>query len=85
MADLRHEEFDQLLKNRSEYKKTRENNYKNGSKERLSKILKKKVETTMIGALSSIEEHFGFLWSTNDGQLTDQQSEMYDIYQPLSV
>ena len=83
MADLKRDEFDKLLKNRSEYKKIREDNYKNGSKERLSKILKKKVETTMIGALSSIEEHFGFLWSTNDGQLTDQQSEMYDIYQKI--
>lgn len=62
------------------YKKLRENKYKLDSKDRLSKILKKKIQTTMIGALSTIEENFGFLWETKDGQLTKEQEMMKSLY-----
>ena len=55
------EDFNDLIRKQSEYKSTREDKYKAESKDRLGKILKKKVQTTMIGALSSIEEHFSFL------------------------
>ena len=55
------EDFNELVRQQSDYKKKREDKYKTDSRERLSKILKKKVETTMIGALSSVEEHMGFL------------------------
>lgn len=72
--------YDDIIKQQSEYKKIREEKYKYDSKDRLSKILKKKVETTMIGALSSMEEHFGFLWN-NKGELTPEQQMMYDLYQ----
>jgi len=72
-----------LIKKQSEYKQTREEKYKYDSKDRLSKILKKKVETTMIGALSSIEEHFGFLWQSKNGTLTQEQKIMYDAYQKI--
>jgi hypothetical protein len=44
---------------RADYKKARELKYKVDSKDRLAKILKKKIQTTMIGALSTIEENFG--------------------------
>jgi len=53
---------------KSEYKKAREQKYKTDSKDRLSKIMKKKIKTTMIGALSSIEENFGFLWDGDEEQ-----------------
>ena len=76
------ENFDDLIKNQVEYKSIREQKYRSDSKERLAKILKKKVQTTMIGALSSIEEHFGFLWDSN-GELSEQQKLMYDLYQKL--
>ena len=76
------DQYDKLIKQQGEYKKTREDNYKFNSKERLSKILKKRVETTMIGALSSIEEHFSFLWDS-DGDLSEQQQAMYDTYQQV--
>lgn len=69
-----------FVKNRKEYKAARESKYKNDSKDRLSKILKKKIQTTMIGALSSVEEHFGFLWSNKDGELTQEQKDMRDLY-----
>ena len=77
------ENFDKLIRQRSEYKSIREDQFKYDSKERLSKILRKKVETTMIGALSSVEEHLGFLWSGDGGELTEQQKAMYDIYQKI--
>lgn len=62
------------------YKKLRESKYKLDSKDRLSKILKKKIHTTMIGALSTIEENFGFLWETKDGKLTKEQEMMKSLY-----
>jgi hypothetical protein len=63
-----------------DYRKVREKKYKSDSKDRLSKILKKKIQTTMIGALSSIEENFGFLWQSEDGKLTQDQKIMKDLY-----
>ena len=76
------ENFDDLIKNQVEYKNVREQKYKSDSKERIAKILKKKVQTTMIGALSSIEEHLGSLWDS-DGEMSEQQKLMYDLYQKL--
>ena len=76
-------DFDKLIRDRSEYKQTREEKYKYDSKDRLSKILKKKVQTTMIGALSSIEEHFSFLWSTEGSEMTPEQQIMYDTFQKV--
>lgn len=66
--DEKDKDFYALSKERSEYKKAREQKYKSDSKDRLSKIMKKKIQTTMIGALSSIEEHFGFLWESDSEQ-----------------
>lgn len=74
------ENFNELIRKQNEYKSTREDKYKTDSKDRLSKILKKKVETTMIGALSSIEDHFAFLWT---GQETPEQKIMYDLFQKV--
>jgi len=76
------DEYNNLIRQHSEYKKVKEDKYKCESKDRLSKILKKKVQTTMIGALSSIEKHFGFLW-TSEGELTPAQKVMYEIYQSV--
>lgn len=47
----------------------------NKSKYRLSDNIKKKIETTMIGSLSSIEKYFGFLWE-ND-KLTEEEKAKY--------
>ena len=61
------------------YKTARDKKYKEDSKQRLSKILKKKIQTTMIGALSSIEENFGFLW--NDDSVSEKDKIiMKDLY-----
>jgi hypothetical protein len=57
------------------YKKIREEKYKLDSKDRLSKILRKKIQTTMIGALSSLEENFGFLWDSENTNLSEEQKK----------
>lgn len=75
--------YDDLIRKQSEYKSMREDKYRVDSKDRLSKILKKKVQTTMIGALSSIEEHFSFLWSTENPEMTPEQKIMYDTFQKV--
>ena len=73
-----------LIRSKPDYKQTREDKYKVDSKDRLSKIMRKKIETTMIGALSTIEEHFGFLWNNEDGTpLTAEQTTMKDLYQQV--
>lgn len=76
-------DINDLIRQKSEYKKAREDKYKQDSRDRLGKIVKKKVETTMIGALSSIEQHFGFLWQNSGGQLTKEQQVMFDLYQKV--
>jgi len=78
------ENFDELIRKQQEYKAAREDKFKNDSKDRLSKILKKKVETTMIGALSSVEDHFSFLWTNqNGGSQTPEQKIMHDLFQKV--
>jgi|SRR5210317_554374 len=78
------ESYNNLIRQHVQYKKIKEDKYTSDSKDRLAKILKKKVETTMIGALSSIESHFGFLWEVEKGEtLTAEKKIMYEIYQKV--
>lgn len=44
---------------------------------------KKKIDTTMIGALSSIEEIFGDLWNHLGYNKTDEQLEWHSKYEKL--
>ena len=66
-----------------DYKNIRDKKYQIDSKDRLSKILKKKVQTTMIGALSTMEKYFGFLWNSDTGKLTEDQKKMLELYQEM--
>ena len=73
-----------LIRKRSDYKQQRDDKYRVDSKERLSKIIKKKIETTMIGALSCLEVNFGFLWKHQDGEpASEEQLYMKEIYQKI--
>lgn len=60
----------------NKYSIKRYSKYKEDSRERLSGNVKKKMQTTMIGAISSIEEHFGFLWQNN----TPEAEEMRQLF-----
>tara|TARA_R110002020_G_scaffold80276_3_gene200404 strand:- start:2182 stop:2571 length:390 start_codon:yes stop_codon:yes gene_type:complete len=73
--------YDDLIRSSRKYKSTKEDKYKESSKDRLYKISKKKVETTMIGALSSIEKHFGFLWGHESQEdLSPEEQHIKSIY-----
>ena len=77
-------EYEELARIAKKRKMDKEERYKESSKDRLQKIASKKIQTTMIGALSSIEKHFGFLWShENDGELTPEQEHMRDLYDEI--
>ena len=74
--------YQDLIRASNKYKVDKDSKYKEDSKDRLLKISKKKVQTTMIGALSTIEKHFGFLWGHEEGDnLTDEQKHMRDLFE----
>lgn len=75
-------EFKEMIRASSNYKKDKESKHKEESKTRLSKIAQKKIQTTMIGALSSIEKNFGFLWSHEDSDtLTPEEEHMKELFE----
>ena len=53
------------------------------SKTRLKKEISKKIQTTMIGSLSSMEKFFGFLWGEESDELTKDQVKMRDIFEEM--
>lgn len=53
------------------------------SKTRLKKEIKKKIETTMIGALASVEKYFGHLWGHNSLEPTKEQAGLKELYEEL--
>lgn len=54
--------------------------WKNKSKKRLKDIALKKIKTTMIGAISAIEEQFGDLWGHGQDNTTKDQEKMRSIW-----
>lgn len=66
----------ELAKRAAEYRKVREERLKQVSRDRLLKIAKKKIQTTMIGALSAIEKRLDFLLQDNDPKLNDVFEEL---------
>lgn len=75
--------FNDLLKQSLDYKQKRDSRYKEVSKDRLCKIAKKKVQTTMIGSLSSIEKHLGFLWGHGEAveDLSPEQAAVRALFE----
>ncbi len=63
--------------------------YREDSKQRLKKVATQKIRTTMIGALSSIEKKFGFLWGLDEngrdkgGELTKEEEELKTMFDTL--
>ena len=76
------DKYNQMLKMSLDLKKKRDDKYKEISSDRLFNVAKKKVQTTMIGALSTLEEHFGFLWGFEQSEdLTPEQQHMKTIFE----
>ena len=72
-----------FLQKSLDLKQAREERYKEVSRDKLFKASKKKIQTTMIGALSTIEEQFGFLWGfdISEEQRTPEQKKIHEIYE----
>ena len=73
--------YAEMVRKSEGYKSDKTNKSKEVSKERLLKISKKKIQTTMIGALSTVEKHFGFLWGHESSEpLSPEQEHLKEIY-----
>lgn len=75
------DDFSNYLRKSFDLKQKKEDRQKELSRDRLLNASKKKVQTTMIGSLSSIESHFGFLWESEDP--TPEQKELRNIFEDL--
>lgn len=66
-------------------KQLSEEKYKENSRRRLSNIISKKFETTMIGSLDIIEKNLGFLWGHGKdyGEKSTSEKMYYDLYQEI--
>ena len=69
------DDYNKFLRVSLDHKNVRQERYKEMSRNKLFKAARKKIETTMIGALSTIEEHFGFLWGFNDDENAEPTPE----------
>ena len=76
--------YAELVRNSDKYKTDKSAKFKEVSKDRLLKISKKKIQTTMIGALSTLEKSFGFLWGHESSEpLTPEQEHLKELYEEV--
>lgn len=69
------------LKRIIERRRKSPNQYHKISRDRIKRIQKKKVQTTMIGALAAFEEAFGYVWGQGQKDKTDEQKRMSAIWE----
>ena len=65
----------ELFKQKKKLDEDKKKQYKASSRDRLGKIITTKIKTTMIGALETIEQNFGFLW--------EDSVEMRELYEKV--
>ena len=77
------EEYNNFLKQSLDLRSAREERGKELSKDKLFKAARKKIQTTMIGSLSTLESSFGFLWGFDvaEEDKTSEQKKVYEIYE----
>tara|TARA_R100000315_G_C5234280_1_gene145531 strand:+ start:253 stop:645 length:393 start_codon:yes stop_codon:yes gene_type:complete len=75
----------QLAASQQKKREAKEIKYKDKSKKRLSNIVNTKIKTSFIGAISSCEKNFGFLWGhgKDDDDLNEQELEMKEIWEEV--
>lgn len=68
-----------------ERKKQNESRRKERSANRLETNMAKKIKTTMIGALASFEDGFGYLWGIDDdyNALTQEQLDLRELWEEV--
>lgn len=78
------DKYKEIIRQRAKTKDKQSEQYKESSKDRLQKIINKKMQTIMIGALASIEANLGFLWAHNERRkLTPEEQHMKDLYEKI--
>jgi hypothetical protein len=75
------DDFSNYLRKSFDLKQKKEERQKELSRDRLLGAAKKKIQTTMIGSLSSLEQHFGFLWESENP--TPEQKQLKNIFEDL--
>jgi hypothetical protein len=75
------DDFSQYLKKSFDLKQKKEERTRELSKDKLFGVAKKKVQTTMIGSISSIETHFAFLWDVENP--TMEQVQLKNIFEEV--
>ncbi len=76
-------EFDKNKKMFEDYRKIKEERHRNMSYDSLKERVVNRLKTTMIGAISSIEDKLGFLWGHNEDDLDEQQLKIKVIFDEL--
>ena len=78
-------EYAKFLKNSLQYKNARDQRSKDVSHDELLRRAKKKIQTTMIGSLSDVENLFGFLWGFGDNNTepSEEQEHMKEIFEEV--
>lgn len=79
------DKFSEVVSYRNENKIRSKDIYREQSRRRLQKSVETKINTTMIGAISAMEETFGFLWGQGKPKhmLTDSELEMLALKEDL--
>jgi len=74
-----------LAANNQKQRESQERKYKERSKKRMSNIIGTKIKTSFIGAISSCEKNFGFLWGygKEDSELTDEELKMKEVWEEI--
>lgn len=77
-----YDNMQQVKRDREQERIVRNEQYKVDSRNRLGKILKKKIDTAYIGAISVFEEAFGDLWGHGklESELTSIQNNNRKIW-----
>ena len=82
VQDDSYEEYAQFKHKGNKKSYTSTDKYKDSSKRRLTNIIKKKFNTTIIGSLAAFEDQFGDLWGHGlaVGDLDEDQQYWRDIW-----
>jgi hypothetical protein len=80
---MENQDFDAMMRRKKDMELKRQKVKAQASKDRLVDKVEKRIKTSFIGALDSVETHLSCLWETNGSDMSPAQVEMYDIYQKI--
>jgi len=70
------DDHETLQRRYNAYKKLQEDRYLESCKKRLTTLIQKKIQTTMIGALAEFEQLFGYLWGMGKDDIDLDEDEL---------